>query len=379
MTSSNQPSQEALSVAQIIVSQMRSSKQKARLKKLLFTIWLKDNIDVNPKANFNKSSNHGTSSSIVQFRNTKDDGEDFPPTPFTDKIIKESKKLAPLPSEYTSVKNVYPPKFNTELWAPPSPDYVSPTEFPNYDIAVAEEFKWLDKCTDILSELDHIYPPGWASHHASQKRGILTPSGINTIIPLRREKVSTFNMQSHLMHLNMKWTETLNPGQTPIDVSDQPVYALTKELQLRFPEIFSNYFPLFGQLHIEQCLLVIHGQMIKRSGLLEILTENKFSMIGLSAVVDVNNIKRARYTLQITLCSLFNQLREAMPNSLTDLSPYDWLSQKSKDSTSFLYWKCLIDLQVLILLYVRSIREGNFKLHVEVSKFRSYQKGRGSK
>ena len=39
---------------------------------------------------------------------------------------------------------------------------------------------------------------------------------------------------------------------------------------------------------------------------------------------------------------------------------------ESKDSTSFLYWKCVIDLQVLILLYVRSIREGNFKLHVEV-------------
>ena len=70
------------------------------------------------------------------------------------------------------------------------------------------------------------------------------------------------------MPLNMKWTETLNPGQTPVDVKDQPVYALTKELQLRFPEIFSNYFSLFGQLHIEQCLLVIHRQMIKGSGLL---------------------------------------------------------------------------------------------------------------
>ena len=142
-------------------------------------------------------------------------------------------------------------------------------------------------------------------------------------------------MQLHLIHLNMKWTETLNPGQTPVDVSDQPVYALTKELQLRFPEIFSNYFPLFGQLHIEQFLLVIHEQMVKGSGLLEILTENKSSMIGLSAVVNVNNIKRARYTLQITLCSNFNQLREAMPNNLTDLSPYDWLSQNRRIAPPF--------------------------------------------
>ena len=64
----------------------------------------------------------------------------------------------------------------------------------------------------------------------------------------------------------------------------------------------------------------------KGSVLLEIVTEKKFSMIGLSAIVYVNNIKRTRHTLQITLCSIFNQLREAMPTNLTDLSPYDWLS-----------------------------------------------------
>ena len=279
----------------------------------------------------------------------------------------ESKKLAPLPSDYTSVKNIYPANFNSELYASPSPDHVSPTEFPIYNSAVTEDLDWLCKCADILSiNLDNVYIPGWAPHHASQKRGIPSPSGINTILPLYRDKVSTFIMQSHLMHLNMKWTSILNPNQTPVDVSDQPVYALTKELILRFPEEFSKYFALFGQLHIEQCILVIHGQLIEGSGLLEILTENRFSMIGLSAVVDVNNIKRARYTLQITLCSLFKLLRDAMPDDIRELSPYDWLSQRSKESTSFLYWKLVIELEMLILMYVRSLREGNFKLHLEV-------------
>ena len=336
------------------------------LRKFLFTIWLKDNIDVNPKANFNKSSYHGTSSSCIQFRHNADQGEEFPPAQFPERLNRESKKLAPLPSDYTSVKNVYPAKFKTELYAPLSPDHVSPTEFPTYDYAVTEELDWLSKCADILSNPDNVYIPGWASHHASQQRGIQSPPGINTILPLHRDNISTFNMQSHLMHLNMKWTNILNPNQTPVDVSDQPVYALTKELILRFSDKFSKYFALFGQLHIEQCILVIHGQLIKGSGLLEILTENKFSMIGLSAVVDVNNIKRARYTLQITLCALFKLLCDAMPDDIPDLSPYDWLSQKSKENTSFLYWKLVIDLEILILMYVRSLREGNFKLHLEV-------------
>ena len=58
------------------------------------------------------------------------------------------------------------------------------------------------------------------------------------------------------MHLNIKWTTDFNPGQTSVDVSDQPVHALSKELQLQFrhPEIFSQCVPIFGQLHIKQSL-----------------------------------------------------------------------------------------------------------------------------
>ena len=54
----------------------------------------------------------------------------------------------------------------------------------------------------------------------------------------------------------MKWTAVLNPGQTHVDVSDQLVYALIKELQFRSP-----------QLSIEHSLLVIHGKLIDGSGL----------------------------------------------------------------------------------------------------------------
>ena len=65
-----------------------------------------------------------------------------------------------------------------------------------------EEFQWLIiYAENHLSELfsQNVYPAGWAAHHASQKCGIQTPPGINTILPLLRDKVSTFNMQAHLM------------------------------------------------------------------------------------------------------------------------------------------------------------------------------------
>ena len=52
-------------------------------------------------------------------------------------------------------------------------------------------------------------------------------------------------MQARLMHLNMKWTTVLNPGQTPIDVNVQAILALTRQLQFCHPE---NLFSVFSHL-----------------------------------------------------------------------------------------------------------------------------------
>ena len=90
-----------------------------------------------------------------------------------------------------------------------------------------------------------------------------------------------------------------------MDCCDQPVLALTKELQFRFPKMFQNYFLfLGGGIHIEQSLLVLNVQLIKGSGLMEILNLQKLSTIGLSAVVNVNSKKRATYCIQVTLSTL---------------------------------------------------------------------------
>ena len=69
---------------------------------------------------------------------------------------------------------------------------------------------------------------------------------------------------------------------------------------------------MFGGLHIEKCLLVTHGQFIEGSGLREILEASTLVTIGVGAVVDVNQIKRARYCVQVTLCSLYRKLVDAV-------------------------------------------------------------------
>ena len=104
-----------------------------------------------------------------------------------------------------------------------------------------------------------------------------------------------------------KTVEFLNPGQTPVDVYDQPVYALTKEIQWRYPKEFGNtlYFSLFGGLHIEKILLIIHGELVKGSGLNKVLSASNISMIGTEAMINVNHIKQARYSMQVLMCAIY--------------------------------------------------------------------------
>ena len=75
--------------------------------------------------------------------------------------------------------------------------------------------------------------------------------GENALLPLIHNKVDTLDMQCHIMKLNIKAVEALNPGQIPVDTSDCPIFVLIKKAIYCFQNQFSNYFAMFGGLHIE--------------------------------------------------------------------------------------------------------------------------------
>ena len=237
------------------------------------------------------------------------------------------------------------------LWAPLCSINFSDIDcYADLEVAFQEELDWLKIVTTcFLSTGNNNLFSGWAQHHVSYNRGLVHLPGINTILPLLGNKVNTLQMQSHCMMLNVNSIQVLNPDQTPVDVSDQSVYALSKELQFRYPDIFGDYVPSMGALHIEQSLLVI-----------EILNQHKFTSIGLSAVVDVNNTKRARYCVQITLCVLYSLLDNSM------LPAYEWLRLKSKSNQMCFIWKVIMDILIQILIFVRSIRAGDVLLFTQV-------------
>ena len=124
----------------------------------------------------------------------------------------------------------------------------------------------------------------------------------------------------------------LNPGQIPVDTADQSIFALAKELMIRFPEKFGldKYFCFFGSLHIEKSLLIICGQVIKGSGLDEIMCTCGLSIVGADSLVTVNDIKRARYCLQVGACMIYSKLKQAHIDNGSKELILLWLANKSK-------------------------------------------------
>ena len=187
-------------------------------------------------------------------------------------------------------------------------------------------------------------------------------------MPLINKKVATLKAQFHCMNIIKDTINFINPTQVPIDVSDQPVYALSKEIQLRYPSMFGpdKYVCLLGDLHIEIELLRIHGEIIKGSGLDSILESSNLSTLGTSTIIDVNNNKRASYCLQVTLCAIYMLLRDGHLKSNEISTSWEWLDERSKNSPMCFYWKIILEFQIHILLSVRSIQKPVLALHQSV-------------
>ena len=332
------------------------------LRKGCFVILVKDNIDKNASANLVHSHYHGTSVSLLQFPEWENQGECLDSFDYID-AVHNFNKLSPLPAEYTEAEKINRSSLSEDFYAPLcTHNFIDIEEFSELESAKLQEHNWASQFSMSHGQDEKA----WAQYHIANNE-VTAPEweGENSLLPLIRDKVNTLGMQCHTMKLNIKAVNALNPGQAPVDTSDCPIYALTKEAIYRFPDKFPDYFAMFGGLHIEQCLLVVHGQLIDNSGLKEILETCSLATIGVGAVVDVNQIKRARYCIQVALCSLYRKLGEAAENDNSLVDPYEWLSQKAKSSTMCYYWKMVIDLEVEILIFVRSIREGNFPLYVQ--------------
>ena len=132
---------------------------------------------------------------MIQFKTNENEGTPFQKVDISKAVqsSNKSKKLSPLPSEYTAVKDLFRDRTkNEKLWTPLcNLNFSDVTDFQELDSAFRYETTWLEQVFDSLqnySTNDETTCNGWAAHHASKRRGSKYPPGINTISSLIRDK-----------------------------------------------------------------------------------------------------------------------------------------------------------------------------------------------
>ena len=155
------------------------------------------------------------------------------------------------------------------------------------------------------------------------------------------------------MNIKSNAINTLNPGQIPVHTAKQPIFTLTKELTIHFPDKFSldKYFCLIASLRIEASMLIICGQVIKRSVLEKIMCTYGLSIVGAEFLVTVNNLKRASHSLPVGACVIYSKLKQANMDTGSDVLMYVLIKVNEMD----FYWKVIVKLMIDLLVFIRSL------------------------
>ena len=337
------------------------------LRKGLFTTAAIDNIDCNPTSSTAADSFHGTSITVIQHV-----GEEIVETPSYSLCngLSENERIhCNLPSSYTTV----PPTIKTNTNIPLST--VIP-EHEEYCVdVVGETSAWLCETEKIENgKYDAKNRISWSAYHSriSQQENIKKCH--STLLPLLPDEIQSPAMIRHTFEIIVNITKKINPGQPAVITGDQPVYAIAKQLQWRFPDQYGEdkLVVMMGGLHIEMCILSMLGKWLTGSGWTEILVTADVCTSGRAdSFLKAQHVKRSRYAHQITVAALHILQVEAYTAFQSDKdTPNEdfktWKNTRTSQSANFRYWNTTIKLQSLLLMLVSSIRKRDFQLYVDV-------------
>jgi len=344
------------------------------LKGNIFTTAAVDNLDHNPSATTAKDSFHGTGISLLQHPNSANEGL------HSGTIIIQSnagsKTVGCLPDFYTDV--------------PPITFSVKQSEIPNtsvislkrnaYKKHAEDEYRWLEntrhvlEVSTVLSTYENI---SWAAYHAvnqETRNRIITPTAL---LPLFQESAHTVAMIRHSMDVVKRAVEHLNPGQTPVLTFDQPLFALAKQIQWKWPEKYGQdmFVIMFGGLHIEMAALKTIGDWLENSGWAQALVQAEITTAGIAdSLHKASHVMRTRRAHQITAAALYILQHRAYDHysvtctrdNQTQMNFETWCDERKLNCPQFHYWATTMELELCILTYVRSLREANFSMYLDV-------------
>lgn len=172
--------------------------------------------------------------------------------------------------------------------------------------------KWLA----YVAELNEFIPyTSWSVFNTRKNESNLIQV-INSILLLLRQNVAAYSMQKYFAEILKTAIDILNLGQVKVNMSDQPVYALSRRFQHIYSEGYGpgKYLPMFGGLYSERALLEVHDPLIGRSGLFQFLDQSNSITEAANVLGHISSIFSAKiiidgYVLQVCLCVTFKAMK----------------------------------------------------------------------
>ena len=146
---------------------------------------------------------------------------------------------------------------------------------------------------DDVSAEDSI---GWAAYHSSHQQQTNNLPATTALLPLFYEKADTPPMVKHGMDILGEATSFLNLGQVPVIIVDQPLFALAKAIQWKWPAEYGEhkFIVMFGGLHMEMAMWSTVGNLLDGSGWTTI-TEAEMASSGIGqGLLKGSNLTRTR-------------------------------------------------------------------------------------
>lgn len=351
-----------------------------KLRKDLFTTAAIDNIDHNPSSNTAQGAFHGTGISLFQNMDSTNTGQERDVTVMECGGQLSTKSICCLPDWYAEV----PPCIlrNTAETAPKANIPQREQRPCEFEKAKKEEYEWLravERVTRTTQDNNQPEPEcsvTWSGYHSIMQQGdCSTLPAISSIFPLFSYEAKSVAMIRHAMNVIKSAIEFLNPGQIPVITVDQPLYSVAKQIQWNWPDTHGEqqFVIIPGGLHIEMATLSFLGDLLEDSGWTSALVQANIASPGVAnAFLKGSNVKRARHAHEVTASALFCLLNKAF-HMFKDkgliaqsMSFDDWCSDHSTLYPQFQFWYTTLQLELIYLLFVRSLRESNFSLYISV-------------
>lgn len=262
----------------------------ASLKKGLFCVGALDNLDHNPSSTTASSSFHGTGISIFQLPTENNPGQSRPPIT----VPQNGTSTHSLPASYAVVP---PTELKTTATIVPARNLCELSN--TIEDHKSLESRWLAHSMELLNK-EHLNSEdkiAWSAYHSAYQSVTKDPPAVSALLPLFYEKAATPAMIKHGMDVLKQAITFLNPPQIPVIALDQPLFALAKMVQWRWPGTHGEdkYVVMFGGLHLEMALWNTLGDLLESSGWTAALVEAEIASSGVAdSFLTASHLTRTR-------------------------------------------------------------------------------------